>query len=375
MKAKWLRYWKLSLLSFLSVLLFWTTSATPSLSHWSDLAVAEIVVGQSDAHITLTFPTGLVGFADDDRDGKLSANEVRTHQAQLQNFLSKQIRLVSRDNQAGALTSVQFSDALPSNKVTLAPNQQIAPATHSTLRITYTWTQPIQALTITYNLFLPSVSTASCLATIRQDERIQTVVFSPNNREFSLQPSAWQQIWSFLRLGIEHILTGYDHILFLISLLLLGGGLKYLLKIVTAFTVAHSVTLSLAVLNIVSLPTQWVESAIALTIVYVAAENFWRKSVQGRWQLTFGFGLIHGLGFAGILQEMDIPRSHLALALASFNVGVEMGQVVIVAIAFLLLRQLQKVSWEPYFRRCISAAIVLVGLLWFVQRTFILIPA
>jgi HupE / UreJ protein len=370
MKAKWLRYRKLGLLSFLGALLFWMTSAMPSQAHWADLSAAEIVVGQTDARLTLTFPTGLTAFADDDRDGKLSASEVRTHQSQLQTFLSKQIRLVSRNNQDGALTSVQPFDAQPSDKATQPLNPQIAPDTHSTLQLTYTWTQSIQALTVTYNLFLPGVSTASCLATIRQDQQIQTFVFSPNNREFSLQPSAWQQIWSFLRLGIEHIFTGYDHILFLISLLLLGGGLKYLFKVATAFTVAHSVTLSLAVLDIVSLPTRWVESAIALTIVYVAAENFWRQSVKGRWQLAFGFGLIHGFGFAGILQEMNIPRAHLALSLASFNLGVELGQVTIVAIAFLLLRQLRKVSWEPSLRRWISAGIVSIGLLWFVERIF-----
>ncbi|WP_404784991.1 HupE/UreJ family protein [Altericista sp. CCNU0014] len=370
MKAQWLQYLKLGLLSFLGALLLWIASATPSQSHWADLSVAEIVVGQTKSDLTLTFPTGLTAFADDDRNGKLSASEVRTHQSQLQKFLSEQIRLVSRNDRDGTLTSVQPFDAQPSAQATLPTNLPIAPDTHSTLRLTYTWTQPIQALTVNYNLFLPGVSTASCLATIRQDQRIQTFVFSPDNREFSLQPSAWQQIWSFLGLGIEHILTGYDHILFLVSLLLLGGGLKSLLKMVTAFTVAHSATLSLAVLDLVSLPPQWVESAIALTIVYVAAENFWRKSVKGRWQLAFGFGLIHGLGFAGILQEINIPRVHLALSLASFNLGVEIGQVAIVTIAFLGLRQLRKMPWEPYFRRWISAGIVLIGLLWFVQRTF-----
>jgi hypothetical protein len=364
LNTKWLRYSRLGLLSFLGTLILWISAAIPSQAHWADLAVAEVVVGQTDSQVTLTFPTGWVASADHNRDGELSPDEIRSSQAKLISFLNEKIRLTNSERQRGTLTIAPSAGKLPSNL-------SATPGTHTTLLLTYTWTQPIQGLTIHYDLFLPGVSTASCLATIRQDKRVQTVVFSPKNREFSLQPSTWQQIWSFLWLGIEHILTGYDHILFLISLLMLGGGLKYLLKVVTAFTVAHSVTLSLAVLDVVSLPSRWVECAIALTIVYVAAENFWRKSVQGRWQLTFSFGLIHGLGFAGILQEMDIPRSHLALSLASFNLGVEIGQATIVAIAFLLLQALQQLSWEAHFRHWVSVGIFITGLLWFVQRTLI----
>lgn len=353
------------LLTISSVLLLWVGLAVPSQAHWADLAVAEIVVNQRDSQIVLTFPTGWVEWADDNRDSELSAAEIRTHRSELRSFFGDKIRLTNREERPGALTvAPAATKPLPSTSPSVV-------GTHTTLQLVYTWPQPIQALAIRYDLFFPNISTASCLATIRQDGQVQTVVFTPENREFSLQPSVWQPIRSFLWLGIAHILTGYDHILFLIGLLMLGGRLPYLIKIVTAFTVAHSATLSLAVLDVVSLPARWVESAIALTIVYVAMENLWRKSLKGRWQLTFGFGLIHGLGFANILRELDISRSHLALSLASFNLGVEIGQIAVVTLTFLALQAIRNASWALYFRRWISVGIGAIGLFWFVQRVAI----
>jgi hydrogenase/urease accessory protein HupE len=178
---------------------------------------------------------------------------------------------------------------------------------------------------------------------------------------------------SFLVLGIEHIIAGYDHVLFLLSLLMLGGGLRHLLKTVSAFTIAHSITLSLAVLGIVSLPGRWVESAIALSIVYVAVENFWRReaALGNRWLITFGFGLVHGLGFASILQEFAIPRADLAVALGSFNLGVEAGQIAIVAAASGVLRMLRRWPAEIWLRRLVSAGAAAAGLVWFVQRALL----
>ncbi|BAY07658.1 HupE/UreJ family protein [Calothrix sp. NIES-2098] len=362
MKTTWRRY-RLLIVSFLGALLLSITWATPSQAHWADLAVAEIAVDKTQTAMTLTFPTGLVASADDNRDGQLSDAEVSQHQTELEHFLGDRIRLVNEQGQAGVV-AVTSSNNLP-------PNIQSNANTHTTLELTYTWTQAVTGLTINYNLFLPNVPTARCLATVIQAGKTQNLVFTPEKHEFSLiSGSLWQQVSSFVVLGVEHILSGYDHVLFLISLLMVGGGLGYLLKVVTAFTISHSVTLSLAVLNIVTLPVQFVESAIALTIVYVAVENFWCKSLRWRWLLTFSFGLIHGLGFAGVLKEINIPQSNLAVSLASFNIGVEIGQLAIVLTAFFVLRVLQKQPWELTFRRFVSACIIAVGLFWFVQRAF-----
>ena len=139
---------------------------------------------------------------------------------------------------------------------------------------------------------------------------------------------------AFFRLGVEHILTGYDHILFLFALILRGGRLRSLLGIVTAFTVAHSITLALAVLGVVVVPSRIVEPVIALSIAYVALENiFRRRAASGRWVVSFVFGLVHGFGFAGALLELGLPPSGLIGSLVFFNLGVEAGQAMIVAAA------------------------------------------
>jgi HupE / UreJ protein len=361
MKTKWHRYC-LYIFSFIAAFLI-SLSPTPSYAHWADLSIAEITLEKTQTEIILTFPTALVSSVDDDRNGQLSKNEVTNHKTELEQLLGSRISLRNQNKQEGKI-SVALSNNLPSN---IQNNDN----THTTLELTYTWSQPVDGLTIDYNFFLPNVPTARCLATIIQEGGTQNLVFTPEKREFSLTNSSLsQQVVSFVFLGIEHILTGYDHVLFLISLLMLGGGFGYLLKVVTAFTIAHSVTLSLAVLNIFTLPVRVVESAIALTIVYVALENFWRKNARGRWLLTFIFGLIHGLGFAGVLKEINISQSNLFVSLASFNIGVEIGQIFIVSIAFLVFRALRKQPWELTFRRLVSTGVVAVGLFWFVQRAF-----
>jgi len=192
MNRKW-RLYRLILLSFLGSLLVSITFATPGFTHWADLAVAEIIVGKTETQITLTLPTGLVASADDNRDSKLSSDEVRAHQAELEAFLGDRIRLTDGANDNGTLTvKPSETNAIPSNlKATVG--------THSTLRLVYTWLKPVQGLKIHYDLFLPGVPTARCLATILQSKQSQNFIFSPENREFSLMPgSAWLPAWSLL---------------------------------------------------------------------------------------------------------------------------------------------------------------------------------
>jgi hydrogenase/urease accessory protein HupE len=175
----------------------------------------------------------------------------------------------------------------------------------------------------------------------------------------------------FFRLGVEHILTGYDHLLFLAALLLPGGRLVALLKIVTAFTVAHSITLALAVLGVATLPDRLVECAIALSIVWVALENVLVPHAPSRrWIVSFLFGLVHGFGFASTLTALDLPPRNLALALLGFNVGVEAGQALVVALLLPLLIWMRNWPWEPRVVRAASLAVAAVGLAWFVERLF-----
>src|SRR3989475_4103481 len=352
-------------MAFGVLLLAWSLGTLPADAHWADLSVAEITVDPTQVRIVLTFPTSLAVFADDDHDGQLSAQEVRAHRAELETLLGQRIRLADGDERGVlAVTPGPTGDIKP------------GPGTHSTLLLVYHWSRPVQALAIQYQLFVPGVSTASCLATIAYKGQVRNFVFTPQRHTLTLAPGAaalWYQSISFVALGIRHILTGYDHMLFLISLLMLGGGLRSLLKIVTAFTVAHSVTLSLAALNFVALPSRLVESGIALRIAYVAAENWWRRDSASppRLLVTFSFGLIHGLGFATILKEMALSRGNLVLSLVSFNFGVELGQIAVVATAFLCLGALATSVWESTARRWVSAGAAAVGIVWFIQRAFL----
>jgi hypothetical protein len=175
---------------------------------------------------------------------------------------------------------------------------------------------------------------------------------------------------AFVGLGIEHILLGFDHILFVIALILRGGRFASLLAIVTAFTIAHSITLALAVLEVVSIPARVVEPVIALSIAYVAMENMvMRHQASRRWAVSFVFGLVHGFGFAGALAELGLPRQGLVPALIGFNLGVELGQALIIGILLLPLLWLQRFAWRGRAVTAASAVLLVAGLALLVDRT------
>jgi hydrogenase/urease accessory protein HupE len=174
---------------------------------------------------------------------------------------------------------------------------------------------------------------------------------------------------SLFALGVEHILTGFDHLMFLFGVVVVGGRLRTLLLAVTAFTLAHSVTLGLAVLGVWAPSPSIVEPLIALSIVYVGIENWFVGDASRRWLLTFPFGLVHGFGFAGALQEIALPSAQLPLALLSFNLGVETGQVMVLAVVLPCLLWLRRQSWFALHGvRSASTVVAVAGMAWFVQR-------
>jgi hydrogenase/urease accessory protein HupE len=218
-------------------------------------------------------------------------------------------------------------------------------------------------------------STHHTLALILWSGGSQQFAFGDDARETEVNLSKNAELpkgaGSFFPLGIEHILIGYDHLLFLLALILRGGGPWSLLKIITAFTVAHSITLALAALDVVALPGTLVESAIALSIAYVALENlFPRFALSRRWTISFLFGLVHGFGFSSVLREIGLPKENLVLSLLNFNLGVEAGQLAVVLVVAPLLMRLRSKSWEPRMVAVISIAILAMGLYWFVERAF-----
>jgi hydrogenase/urease accessory protein HupE len=184
---------------------------------------------------------------------------------------------------------------------------------------------------------------------------------------------AFAVVRRFVPAGVHHILIGPDHLLFLVGLLLLGGSIRQLAVIVTAFTIAHSITLSLAALNIVTPPARIIEPAIALSIVYVGADNLLiRGGRDVRAWIAFAFGFIHGFGFANVLREMDLPARALGWSLFSFNVGVEIGQLLVVVAVASALTALRSRSEAASRQLAVVGSIIVMaaGAFWFVQRVF-----
>jgi len=193
----------------------------------------------------------------------------------------------------------------------------------------------------------------------------------------TLQPDSGassERFFRFLTLGIEHIFTGYDHLAFILAVLLTGGSLLSNARVITSFTIAHSLTLALATFGVITLPATIVEPLIAVSIVFVGIENLVRRQVAARWLVTFAFGLIHGLGFAQILRELGIATMGIrgAVPLLSFNLGVELAQLSIAALILPLIWRLQR---RPTFMLkhvpALSLLITLAGVYWLLTRTLI----
>ena len=249
-----------------------------------------------------------------------------------------------------------------------------AEADRVTLVMDFACASDVRELSIRDDLFDVLGSDHHTLAKIESGGEIRELAFATEAREARVSLAARQpsrEEGSFFRLGVEHILTGYDHLLFLGALLLRGGRLLSLFKIITAFTVAHSITLALAVFGLVAVPERLVECVIAASIVYVALENVClRDAPSQRWVVSFLFGLVHGFGFASALSPLHLPPRHLALALLGFNLGVEAGQALVVALLLLILVWMRGLRWERRAVQTASGAVALLGFIWFVERLF-----
>jgi hypothetical protein len=259
---------------------------------------------------------------------------------------------------------------------------------YAVLRFEADCAQPVRDLTVRYGLLFDLDPQHRGLLRLILSDSAATAIFSPEApiREFrAARANHLAQFGEYLRSGVHHIWIGIDHVLFLLALLLpavvaRAGGPRDarsafrpvfwdVFRIVTAFTLAHSITLSLAALGVIQLPSRLVESAIAASVLIAAANNLSATVTNGRWVVAFAFGLVHGFGFASVLADLGLPRETLVLALVGFNLGVEAGQLAIVAI-FLPLAFLARNTL--FYRRAVliggSVAIALVASIWLVER-------
>jgi hypothetical protein len=240
------------------------------------------------------------------------------------------------------------------------------------LDILYVFEHAVSSLDVTSTLYQVMAPDHQHLLTVMLNGTLHEGVLnasSPRAVFTGIATTRLETMWKFVRLGVEHIFTGYDHLAFLLGLLVATATLGSLIRIITSFTVAHSITLALATFNVVILPSRLTESVIALSIFYVAAENLLDFRVMKRYYVTFLFGLVHGFGFSNVLRDMDLPRSSLALSLFSFNLGVEIGQVTFVLLIFPLVQDLVRSGWRR-LQPTVSICIGVLAVYWFVQRVF-----
>jgi len=245
------------------------------------------------------------------------------------------------------------------------------------LRVRYDAKRPPPAITVAARLFPYDPVHQTFVNVYERGAIVLQAILDRHREQITFYPGTRQGTWAvvkrFVASGVHHILIGPDHLLFLVGLLLLGGSLRRLVLVVSAFTVAHSITLSLAVLRFVTPPPWLVEPAIALSIVYVGADNL---TVRGgrdvRPWIAFAFGLIHGFGFANVLREMDLPARALGWSLLSFNLGVEIGQLAVVIVVASVLSTIRSKSPETGRRLALAGSVVVIaaGAFWFVQRVF-----
>lgn len=260
----------------------------------------------------------------------------------------------------------------------VADGKPCAPDQGQALAVVFQCDAPISQIRIDDHLDQAAGETHHVIALFTWNGGSQSHAFSPSARTAIVDlttttPKAAASAASFFPLGIEHIATGYDHLLFLLALILCGGNLVSLIKIITAFTIAHSITLAAAALELISLPPALVEAVIALSIAYVAFENlFPRFALSRRWTISFLFGLVHGFGFSSVLQEIGLPADQRVWALLNFNLGVEAGQLIAVLVVLPALLWLNKQTYAQQVIRGLSVLVMLAGLGWFIERAIAL---
>jgi hypothetical protein len=312
---------------------------------------------------------------DRDRDGKVSWGELRASGAALQAYVLGHLNLAGAEGACKLkFGPVQVNERVDGNYLWLPLTADCGSA--------------LKRLSIDYRVLNEEDPSHRGLLTLSAHGEVQTAVLGGASgvRLFELDhPSPWSAFIEYLRAGVWHIWSGIDHLLFLLSLLLpavlvrrqnrweavpmAAPAFANIVKVVTAFTLAHSITLSLAAFDVIRLPGRLTESVIAASIIIAALNNVFPRVTEGRWRIAFAFGLLHGFGFASVLAEMGLPKGARLVSLVGFNLGVEVGQLAVVLAVMPLAYLLRS---TVFYRRAVmpwgSSAIAALALVWFVQR-------
>lgn len=311
------------------------------------------------AYVTMALPAERFGMADDNRDGLIDQAEMQRHALDLQQAFLGQFRL--RVGNAQATPTPETFVLLPhadtpgvGYSYVIVAQQYRLPPGKGELNLSAPWLQQAKP-----NELLSVHAT--------RGQEADLLILSPSQTEGRLFLGPWQTLLRYIPVGMEHILLGLDHLLFLLTVVVAAAGWRYWLTVVTSFTLAHSVTLTLSALNIVAWPSSVVEPMIAFSIVLMGADNLLRRQVSTLQRAGFVFvcGLLHGMGFAGAVGEAGLSSSHKLASIAGFNVGIELGQasfLLMLFVVFQLATRLIKASRPLPVRRLASLTAVLLGL-------------
>ncbi|NOU70349.1 hypothetical protein GC098_02675 [Paenibacillus sp. LMG 31458] len=348
----------------LSIVVGWCLISLPAEAHQLNKGFSQIKIEGRQAVYELFLPEGELPFIDADENKRVTAEELAAGRGRLADYVRQHVELKRGDETlAYRFVSAELSDHHEN------PGVQML--------LTYTSRFAIDNLTVHYSLFFDDIDpTHVNFITIVNGDDVVDTYFDTGTRMLRYGSSGdsdtSRTLLQYAWLGMKHIWTGYDHLIFLLSLLIVAAGWRDALRIVTAFTAAHSVTLLLTATEMIRVNSRLIEIFIALSIAYVAAENwFIRRRTNApryRWLLTFAFGLVHGMGFAGALQEMGLPSRNFISSLLSFNAGIEIGQLAIVAAVLPLLLQIRSRKWYSPFAIGLSAVLFALGVAWAVQR-------
>jgi hydrogenase/urease accessory protein HupE len=346
------------------------------LGHNPETSYAQVQIGADKVQTRLTFDIFTlltIVRLDDNDNGELSRAELARHAPEIYRFLREHISLEIdevKDEDLGE----PMGFAWPPGTGDVIREEDF----HSQSGlIHFDFVRPVsevpEQVAITFRIFQRFGDRHSVLGVFKLGDKDEEVTFSRYEPDYiyvtGVETPLRDRLWRFFKLGVEHIFLGYDHICFLIALIVVSN-FREVVKIVTSFTIAHSITLILATLEVVSLDPRFVETCIAATIVYVAVENLWVKDTRHRWWLTFFFGLVHGFGFASVLRQMGLPSTGLVRCLLSFNVGVECGQLVIATLLLPLALGLARWKHGRKAVVAISVALACFGTAWFIERAF-----
>lgn len=343
---------------FTRLLLLFTLFAALAQAHGIDDGFLQLTQTETHWNGIWKGPVALFAGCDDNKDGEYSREELARHWPQLH---QDKVRVSDAEGRS-------YLPVLDAGQPIQSPAQLSVPVRFEC--------PPSSSLTVDYQLYLAGVQNQQCrvILTSSTGEMLTRLLNPAKPREtinWTPQVHRPSGFVGFFQLGVEHILTGWDHLLFLLTLVIAGGSLWRWLQVITAFSLAHSLSLALAVFGVVHLDSAIVEPIIALSITVAAVmalRGLQAQTMHGGWQMAFGFGLIHGLGFAGVLAELQLSGRAALMPLISFNLGVEAGQLAVAAALLPLIRALCRDEGGTRLRQAITAAAGCMGLYWFITR-------